>query len=145
MKDKGWVLSTKDDLAQVEVMCLTDSCQTCSASTLCAGNNQSKGQVTVKNPLRANPGDEVEIEIPDTKYNIALILLFGSLLAASLLGMGAGYALSFLLPLSAQGASFLGLLFGLITAGILLFRHFHKKTKDHLYPVILGVIKKENR
>lgn len=143
MKDKGWVVSTKNDLAQIEVVCLTDSCQKCAARNICAGNNQSKGLLTVKNPLNANSGDEVEIEIPDTKYNMALILLFGSLLVASLLGMGVGYVLSPLFPLSPQEASFFGLLFFLILAGIILWRHFQKKNKAHLYPVIIDIIKNE--
>jgi len=144
MKDKGWVVSTKDNLAQIEVVCLTDSCQKCSAHNICAGNNQSKGLLTVKNPLNASSGDEVEIEIPDTKYNIALILLFGSLLVASLLGMGVGYVLSPLFPLSSQETSFFGLLLFLILAGIILWRHFQKKNKAHLYPVIIDIIKKES-
>jgi positive regulator of sigma E activity len=143
MKDKGWVVSTKNDLAQIEVACLTDSCQKCSAHNICAGNNQSKGLLTVKNPLNATSGDEVEIEIPDTKYNMALILLFGSLLVASLLGMGVGYVLSPLLPLSSQETSFFGLLLFLILAGIILWRHFHKKNNAPLYPVIIDIIKNE--
>lgn len=142
MKDKGWVVSTKNDLAQIEVACLTDSCQKCAARNICAGNNQSKGLLSVKNPLNANSGDEVEIEIPDTKYNMALILLFGSLLIASLLGMGVGYALSPLFPLSSQEMSFFGMLLFLILAGIILWRHFHKKNNAHLYPVIIDIIKK---
>ncbi len=143
MKDKGRVVSTKNDLAQIEVVCLTDSCQECSARNICAGNNQSKGLLSVKNPLNASSGDEVEIEIPDTKYNIALILLFGSLLIASLLGMGIGYVLSPLLPLSSQETSFFGLLLFLIIAGIILWRHFQKKNKASLYPVIIDIIKNE--
>lgn len=142
MKDKGRVVSTKNDLAQIEVSCLTDSCQKCSARNICAGNNQSKGLLTVKNPLNANSGDEVEIEIPDTKYNMALILLFGSLLVASLLGMGVGYVLSPLFPLSSQEMSFFGLLLFLILAGIILWRHFHKKNNTPLYPVIIDIIKR---
>ncbi len=144
MKDKGWVVSTKNDLAQIEVVCLTDSCQKCSARSICAGNSQPKGLITVKNPLNATSGDEVEIEVPDTKYNMALIFLFGSLLVASLLGMGVGYVLSPLLPLSSQETSFFGLLFFLTLAGIILWRYFHKKNKAHLYPVIIDIIKKES-
>ena len=143
MKDKGRVVSIKNDLAQIEVVCLTDSCQKCSARNICAGNNQSKGLLTVKNPLNASSGDEVEIEIPDTEYNMALILLFGSLLAASLLGMGVGYVLSPLFPLSSQEMSFFGLLLFLLLAGIILWRRFHKKTNAPLYPVIIDIIKKE--
>ena len=143
MKDKGWVVSTKNDLAQIEIVCLTDSCQKCAARNICAGNNQSKGLLTVKNPLNANSGDEVEIEIPDTKYNMTLILLFGSLLVASLLGMGIGYVLSPLFPLSSQEMSFFGLLLFLILAGIILWRHFHKKNNAHLYPVIIDILNNE--
>ena len=142
MKDKGRVVSTENDMAQIEVACLIDSCQKCSAHNICAGNNRSKGLLTVKNPLNASSGDEVEIEIPDTKYNMALILLFGSLLIASLLGMGVGYVLSPLFPLSSQEMSFFGLLLFLFLAGIILRRHFYKKTKAHLYPVIIDIINK---
>lgn len=142
MKDKGFVLSTKGDLAQVEVMCLIDSCQKCSVRSFCKGENQSKGLLTVKNLLNACSGDEVEIEIPDTKYSAALILIFGSLLISSLLGMGAGYLLSPLLPLSSQETSLFGLLFALIIAGIIIYRHFRKKNKGQLYPVITDIIKK---
>jgi positive regulator of sigma E activity len=92
--------------------------------------------------LHACPGDEVEIEIPDTKYSKALILLFGSLLVASLLGIGLGSLLSPLLPFTSSVSSLLGLLFALIIAGIVLFRYFRAKNKPSLYPVIINIMKK---
>lgn len=144
MRDKGLVVSTKEDIAQVEVECFIESCQKCSARSLCVGQNQSKGLLTAKNPLKACPGDEVEIEIPYTKYSKALILLFGSLLVASLFGMGIGSLLSPFLPLSSSTTSLLGLLAALIIAGFILYHYFRKKNKDPLYPVIIDIIKKGN-
>ncbi|NIO49048.1 MAG: hypothetical protein GTN73_06390 [Candidatus Aminicenantes bacterium] len=145
MKDKGLVVSTKEDMAQVEVQCFTEHCQNCSARSLCVGKNQSKGLIMVRNPLRASAGDEVEIEIPDTKYSRSLILLFGTLLLASLVGLGLGSLLAPLLPLSSSAASLLGLLCALIIAGIFLSRYFRAKNKVSLYPVIKVITKKGER
>jgi len=142
MKDKGLVIATKDDLAQVEVQCLIEACGSCSARSLCTGQDKSKGLLEVQNPLKACAGDEVEIDIPETKYNQALILLFGSLLIAGLLGMGAGYLLSPFLPLSSSAASFLGLLVAVVGTGGVLFRHFRRKLKNQLYPVIINILRK---
>ena len=144
MRDKGIVITTDEDVAQVEVQCFIESCQNCSAQSLCIGQNQSKGLLTARNTLHACPGDEVEIEIPDTKYSRALILLFGSLLVASLLGIGLGSLLSPLLPFSSSASSLLGLLFAIIIAGIALFRYFRAKPKASLYPVIVTIMKEED-
>ena len=145
MRDKGLVVNTEEDMAQVEVQCFTELCQKCSAQSLCIGQNQSKGLLMVRNPLRASPGDEVEVEVPDTKYSRSLILLFGSLLVASLVGLGLGSLLSPLLPLSSSAASLLGLLAAIIIAGIFLSRYFRAKNKESLYPVIIDIIKKGER
>ncbi len=142
MKDKGLVVTTNNDLAQVEVQCFIESCSSCSARSLCTGQDKSKGLLEAKNPLKATVGDEVEIEIPETKYNQALILLFGTLLVAALLGMGAGYLLSPLVPLSSSAASFLGLILAVLGTGLVLFRYFRKKNKMHMYPVIITILKK---
>lgn len=142
MKDKGLVVTTKNDLAQVEVQCLIEACSSCSARSLCTGNNESKGLLEVQNPLKASVGDEVEIDVPETKYNQALILLFGTLLVATLLGMGAGYLLSPFVPLSSSAASLLGLILAVLGTGLFLFRYFRKKNKIHMYPVIINILKK---
>ena len=142
MKDKGLVVSTKNNFAQVEVQCLIESCASCSARSLCTGRDKSKGLLEVQNPLNACTGDKVEIEIPETKYNQALILLFGTLLAAALLGMGAGYFLSPIVPMSSSAASFLGLILAVLGTGLFLFRYFRKKNKIHMYPVIINILNK---
>jgi positive regulator of sigma E activity len=143
MRDRGLVVDTKEDMAKVEVQCFTETCQKCSAQSLCISKNQSKGLLAARNPLQANPGDEVEIEIPDTKYSKSLILLFGVLLAASLLGIGLGSLLSPLLPLSSSAASLVGLFSALLLASIFISRYFRAKNKISLYPVIIDIIKKE--
>lgn len=145
MRDKGLVVNIKEDMAQVEVQCFTDLCQKCSAKSLCIGQNQSKGLLIVRNPLRASPGDEVEVEVPDTKYSRYLILLFGSLLVASLVGIGLGSLLSPFLPIPSSAASLLGLVSALIIAGVFLSRYFQAKNKASIYPVIIGIIKKGGR
>lgn len=142
MKDRGRVIATANDLAQVEIECFIDSCGSCAARSLCTGKDKSKGLLEVRNPLHACAGDEVEIDVPETKYNRALILLFGTLLIAALLGMAVGYFLSSILPLSPSAASFLGLLLAVFGAGLFLFRHFRQKKRIHLYPVIINILKK---
>jgi len=142
MKDKGLVVATKNDMAQVEVQCLIESCGSCSARSLCTGQDKSKGLLEAQNPLKACTGDEVEIEIPETKYNQALILLFGTLLIAALLGMGTGYFLSPLVPLSSSAVSLLGLILAVLGTGLVLFRYFRKKNKAYMYPVIINILKK---
>jgi positive regulator of sigma E activity len=141
MTDNGRVVSTEKDFAEVEVSCL-EGCHDCTARSLCVGNKQNQGLLSVKNPLHAVPGDEVRLLIPEDNYSRALILLFGGLLSALLLGMGGGYVLALVFSLPASMPSFVGLVTGLVTGGIILRRIFRRKNKDHLYPVIVDIIKK---
>jgi len=141
MNDTGLVVSTKEGMAQVEIECLK-ACHHCPARSLCIGQNTSKGILSAMNPLNARPGDEVTIEVPESNYSKALILLFGVLLAASLIGMGAGIFLSYLLKSSSSYASIFGLFLGLFLGGMGLFFYFNRKNKDHLYPVISNIAKK---
>jgi hypothetical protein len=56
--------------------------------------------------------------------------------------MGGGYVLALVFSLPASMPSFVGLVTGLVTGGIILRRIFRRKNKDHLYPVIVDIIKK---
>jgi positive regulator of sigma E activity len=141
MTDNGTVISTNDGFAQVKVECLLP-CDDCRAHSLCIGNKQTQGQLSVKNPLQAHPGDEVLIEIPEEQYSRALIVLFGLLLLGSLMGMITGYFLSGITPFSSSEASFMGLASGLFIAGYWLFRYFQKKNQSTLYPIIINIIRK---
>lgn len=142
MKDRGIVISTHSDLADVKVECLVEACSTCSARSICANLGPSKGCLTVKNPLRASVGDEVEIEIPEHRYNRALILIFCSLVLASLSGIGIGSLFSLLFSLSPQTPVIIGFFLALVSTGAWLFRHFRKKNREFLYPVIINIIHK---
>ena len=141
MTDSGLVITTRKNIAEVEVNCF-DGCHDCTARSLCIGNKQNKGRLSVKNPLDAMPGDEVKIQIPEDRYSQALTILFGGLLLALLLGMGGGYLISLLFTFPSSLASFIGLAAGLIFGGLVLSRVFRRKNKEQLYPVIVDIIKK---
>jgi len=141
MTDNGLVITTRKDIAEVEVDCF-EGCHDCTARSLCIGNKQNKGRLSVKNPLDAMPGDKVKIQIPEDRYSQALIILFGGLLLALLLGMGGGYLMSLLFTFPSALASFIGLAAGLIFGGLVLSRVFRRKNKKQLYPVIVDIIKK---
>jgi len=142
MKDKGLVISTKKDLADVEVQCSMNACQECSAKVLCIGRKQDKGHISVKNPMDACPGDQVLFQVPEDKYSRALIYLFGILLSCSLLGLGLGSLISKLAGISSTAAGASGLFFGLILGGTGAYFLFRRHNKKYLYPVIVDIIKK---
>jgi positive regulator of sigma E activity len=141
MKDKGIVVYTDNDFARVEVSCL-EACHGCSASSLCIGQKNATGLLSVRNPLNAKTGDRVQIAIPESRYSNALILLFGVLLFAILAGMGLGYLLSPVLPLSSSGSSLLGLALGVVFAGIGLSHRFKSINNNSLYPEIIEILNK---
>jgi positive regulator of sigma E activity len=141
MRDKGIVVSTEDNYARVEVACL-EACQRCSASSLCIGEKNANGLLSVKNPLKAKAGDHVQISIPESHYSKALILLFGVLLFAILGGMGLGYFLSPALQLSPSESSVLGIALGVVLAGIWLSFRFKRINNKSLYPEITEILNK---
>lgn len=138
MKDRGIVVSTDNRFARVEVACL-EACQECSTKSLCIGQKDSKGLLSVKNPLDAKTGDHVLIEIPDS-YSKALIVIFGVLLLAILAGMGLGFLASLVLPVSPSSASLIGLLLGIACAIALLSLRFKRGVNTSLYPEIIEIL-----
>jgi len=141
MKDNGLVISASNTLAEVEVQCFT-ACLNCPAQSLCIGQSQSKGRVSAKNPLQAQPGDSVSLEIPETMYNKALIVVFGTFLLAALLGLAAGYLSAPIFSIHSPVSGILGLFLGLLAAGFWLFRFFRKKNNARLFPVITAILYK---
>jgi positive regulator of sigma E activity len=141
MKDKGTVVSTEDNYARVEVACL-EACQGCSASSLCIGQKNTNGLLSVKNPLHAKTGDLVLIAIPESHYSKALILLFGVLLFAIFSGMGLGHLISPVLPLSSSESSLICIALGVVLAGIGLSRRFKRINNKSLYPEITEILNK---
>jgi len=141
MKDNAIVISTEGDLAQVKVSCF-QACDECLAHSLCIGSSKTKGQLLVKNPLNASPGDKVQIEVPEQNYTRALIIIFGGLLAASLAGMGIGYLFSRFIPLSLSLSSMLGFFLGIGLITLWLFRYFQTINQKKMYPRIIDIPKK---
>jgi len=140
MKDKGKIISLKGSLAQVELHCAS-GCQKCAARPICSNKEQEKGLIHVLNPIKAGPGDEVMIHIPDNKYSQTLIILFSFMLMAALGGMFVGSFFAGLLSLSSSTGAIAGFFLGLSITGILLFLRFRKNRKN-LYPEIINIIKK---
>jgi positive regulator of sigma E activity len=138
MKDKGIVVSADADFARVEVNCLR-VCDGCAASMLCLKKDQKNGLISVRNTLRASPGDAVTIDVPDSAYSKTLIWLFSVLLGGCLLGMAFGYLASSRLPLEPSESSLIGLLLGMFAAGFWLSRRFRKMNSAKLYPVITEI------
>lgn len=141
MKDKGIVVSTDEDLARVEVDCLS-ACNDCAASSLCIKKDQETGLLSVRNTLRACPGDTVTIDVPDTAYSKTLIWIFSVLLGGCLIGTTLGYLASTLIPLAPSESSLVGLLLGVFMAGYWLSRRFRKINSVNLYPVITEIMRK---
>jgi len=140
MKDKGKIISLKGSLAQVELNCAS-GCQKCTARHICLNKEQEKGLIHVLNPIKAGPGDEVMIHVPDNRYSQVLVILFSFTLIAALGGMFAGSFLAGFLSLQASTGAISGFFLGLIITGTLLFCRF-KKNKNNLYPEIINIIKK---
>ncbi|MCJ7679560.1 MAG: SoxR reducing system RseC family protein [Candidatus Aminicenantes bacterium] len=135
MTDKGTVVETFEGMAKVEVLCLS-ACRDCSAHALCVGHQDSRGLISARNPIRAAVGDEVGLSIPESSYNRALILLFGGLLAAILLGLTGGYLLGRAGKIPAETASVLGLFLGLFGGLAGFVPVFKKWNTNKLFPVI---------
>jgi len=141
MKDTAFVISAQKDLAQVRVTSEL-ICHQCSAQVFCQKQKGENGCLTVLNPLNAEPGDEVRIEVPEGNYHRDVILLFGVLLAASLFGLGLGSLCASLFRFPTSEGGFLGLLLGLILAAFGLFHYFRSQKRKDLYPVITDIMKK---
>jgi positive regulator of sigma E activity len=141
MLDNGVVVATEEDLARVRVDCFS-GCRDCTAHGLCIGGKSKSGVLAARNPIGALRGDRVSISVPEDRYSRALIVIFGSLLAAVLAGGAGGYALGPLFSLSSALGGALGLLAALLISGWWLSRHFRKADKAALYPVITEIIQK---
>ncbi len=141
MTDKGLVISTEKGIAQVEVSCF-EGCQNCTVRSLCIGNKQNMGRLSVKNPLQAKPGDEVKVEIPETRYSQALSQLFGGLLAAVLIGLGGGYLIALFCFIPLFLTCLIGVTAGLAFGALILSIVFRRKNENQLYPVIIDILKK---
>ncbi len=141
MKDSAVVISVLGELAWVKVI-PSISCSDCSARALCAGTKNSEGRIEARNPIRAQPGDEVEIEVPEMNYHSDLIRIFGFLLTAMLAGLGLGTAVKPFGHLSTTENGLAGLAAALVLSGFGLYRYYRARKSQAHYPVITDIIDK---
>lgn len=135
------MISVSNDTALVKVSPKVSCCE-CSARALCAGQKDAHGQLEVRNPLHAQPGDEVEIEVLEANYHKELIMIFGLLLGSSLAGLALGYGLTPIGRFSQAENGFFCLLAGLFLSAFGLFRYYRGRKEKLGYPVIIGILKK---
>jgi len=140
--DEGVVFSVEErsSLAQVTVE-PSEACCSCSARHVCGGGGETKGRLTVLNPLRARPGDVVRIEIPDDRYSGQAVFLFGGLLLAAAAGLGLGILASAIFSLPDGEAGFLGFVIGLVAGGFAVYRRFQSGRRQPPYPVITDILR----
>src|SRR4030042_3602791 len=141
MRDSATVIRVENDLAWVQAKPRIACCN-CSAMSLCAGNKDGKGHIAVRNPLRARPGDHVEIDVPETHYSRELAKIFGLLLLAALAGMALAYGAAPLRGLTPGENGFFGLMAGLLLCGLVIYRRYHPGKESVRWPVIVGILDK---
>jgi positive regulator of sigma E activity len=141
MKDNATVIRVEDGLAWVKVTPKVACCK-CSARALCSAKQDEEGKLAVRNPVDAHPGDEVEIDVPETDYSRALSGIFALLLIASLAGLTLGYLVAPLKSLAPGINGLIGLAAGLGLGGLAVHRRYGSATQEAGWPVIIAVLKK---
>lgn len=141
MKDSATVVRVQNGLAWVKVTPKVACCE-CSARALCTAKQDGEGKLAVRNTVGARPGDEVEIEVPETDYSRALSVIFGFLLIASLAGLAVGYILSPISSLAPGENGLIGLLAGLGLSGLAIHRRYRAGKRYAGWPVIVEILKK---
>lgn len=143
MRDIGHVIQIKDGTAEVEISSPGSHCEHCSAKSICLSSSSGDKKIlTVQNPVNAQVGDRVEIEIPEAKYQSTLIFIFGSLLLAILIGSAFGYGFSILVSLSPALTTFVSLLIFLTFAAFWVKIKLKKKNQAFLWPIIVNIVAK---
>ena len=141
MKDSGTVVRLQDGLAWIKVIPKVACCD-CSARALCSSKQDEEGTLGVRNPLGARPGDEVEIEVPETAYSRALSTIFGLLLIATLAGLALGYFLRPVRGLAPGENGLIGFVAGLVLGGLAVHRRYRAGAADASWPVVVAILKK---
>jgi|Deesub1362B_J571_1020462.scaffolds.fasta_scaffold02514_5 positive regulator of sigma E activity len=140
MKEKGLVLSKEQDKTRIRIS-NPELCLHCHVRFFCIGKKSLDNTILVHNPLGAEPGDEVEFEIPQTEYNKQMIKIFGLLLFGIIGGVIIGYIISSLLTISKEITTIFAILLGLVISGFFIIRN-SKKEYNLLFPTITRIIKK---
>ncbi len=138
MKDEALVQKVEGAFAEVVVES-KEGCHACAARAFCSFNEKGLATLRVLNPMDAQPGDLVEIEVPATAYSRHFIFMFALLLLFSFSGAGLGTWLSHPLNLSPGAGGVLGFFTGLIVAGLIIWKAW-RRPGHNLYPMITAII-----
>jgi positive regulator of sigma E activity len=139
--DEGVVVEVENGLARIRVSPQAACCE-CSARTLCQGSKGTDGIMTALNPLHAEPGDAVNVEIPESALNREAIRIFGLLLVSILAGFGLGSLAAPLIHTSPSVSGAVGVGMGLAGGGLGLFLFSRRNHRLPVYPVVQEIISK---
>ena len=140
MKEKGIVLNKEQEKTKIRIF-NPELCSHCNVRFFCIGKKNSDNTILAENKVGAEPGDEVEFDIPVEEYNKELIKMFGFLILGIIGGAIAGYNLSPFLFISNELTILITTIFGLGIMGVFVVFNFKKKY-DSLFPTITRIIKK---
>lgn len=136
MEEEGIIVDVKGEMAKVAIN-PQFSCAHCSLRNVCLQSGE-KVYTEALNPLEAQVGDLVRVEMPaGSVYGSTFLLFFMPLVALSL-----GFGL-------AQWAGFsqgLSITFGLLSAGgwfLLLWRIERRRSRHRPLPMIIGLVKRK--
>lgn len=116
-----------------------EACHTCAARALCSFQESGQAFLRALNPIKAKPGDVVEIEVPDANYSRQFILIFSLLILFSTGGALLGVIFSSLLGLSPNTSGVIGFFMGIALASLLIAKRF-RQPKKMLLPIIREIL-----
>jgi len=124
MREKALVIANKGTQARVKII-RSDACKKCGA---CSPDKDIK--VWAKNPLNAQVGQSVEIEINPATFLSAAMITYGLPLVAFVIGVILAYAVGMFFPISISEP--IALMVGLLTMGIsvLIIYFINKKAEE---------------
>lgn len=116
-----------------------EACHACAARALCSFNESGQALLRVLNPIKAKPGDLVEIEVPEASYSRQLILIFSLLIVFSFSGALLGVIFSSFLGLLPNTSGAVGFFLGLSLAAFLIAKRY-RQPKRILLPIIREIL-----
>ena len=128
------VISTQNDLATV-LLVRSEACGSCPAKSACHATSDGNMKMDVANPVAAEPGERVEIELQPSALVKASALAYMLPATIILVGAAMGWSLA-----GTDLGSMIGAAVGLGVSSVFLFLYSRRKKAMQL-PVISKVLK----
>jgi len=138
VREKAVVVATKSGFAQLQIE-PKDSCEGCKA---CAAGKSGKAiKIWAKNYVNAKVGQTVEVELRDSTFLSATIIIYAIPLLAFFIGIGLGYKVSgiFKIAIIEPFAVVVGVALMAITFLVIHFLTERKKFGDTYSPYITQI------